>query len=90
MSKSFLELYESTKYIFEENHINKNEFIDILWKYDSGIAFDKKESIYKEYKKEIDKIVSGKISYKEALDLLGINNGSDAKEIVSFLKKNLK
>lgn len=93
MGKSFVELVESTKYYsLEESHVDKNKLVDLLWKYGGGLGFDSKESIYKDYKSDIDKIVSGKVSYQEALDMLGIakENEKDAKDIVSYLKKNLK
>lgn len=71
----------------------KEELIELLWKYDEGQGFDKKEDIYKQYKQEIDTIMLGKIKLDRALDLLGFKkdkvNDKLVKPIYDFLKSNL-
>lgn len=71
----------------------KEELIELLWKYDEGKGFDKKEDIYKQYKQEIDTIMLGKIKLDRALDLLGFKkdkvNDKLVKPIYDFLKSNL-
>jgi len=71
----------------------KEEFINLLWKYDEGHGFDKKEDIYKQYKNEIDTIMLGKIKLDRALELLGFEkekiNDKLVKPIYDFLKTNL-
>lgn len=71
----------------------KEELIELLWKYDEGHGFDKKEDIYKQYKYEIDTIMLGKIKLDRALELLGFEkekaNHKLVKPIYDFLKTNL-
>ena len=71
----------------------KEELIELLWKYDEGQGFDKKEDINKQYKQEIDTIMLGKIKLDRALDLLGFKkdkvNDKLVKPIYDFLKSNL-
>ena len=71
----------------------KEELIELLWKYDEGHGFDKKEDIYKQYKQEIDTIMLGKIKLDRALELLGFQkektNDKLVKPIYDFLKTNL-
>lgn len=71
----------------------KEELIELLWKYDEGHGFDKKEDIYKQYKQEIDTIMLGKIKLDRALELLGFpkekTNDKLVKPIYNFLKTNL-
>lgn len=71
----------------------KEELIELLWKYDEGHGFDKKEDIYKQYKYEIDTIMLGKIKLDRALELLGFQkektNDKLLKPIYNFLKTNL-
>lgn len=73
----------------------KEELINLLWKYDNGKGFDKKEDIYKQYKMEIDTIMLGKVKLERALELLGFNskeigkNDKNIKAIKDFLSDNL-
>jgi len=70
--------------------LDKTKLIELLWKYDNGKGVDKKEDIYKLYKSEIDDLLKGKMTYKEALELLGGNEkDKDAKELLKYLKDNL-
>lgn len=70
--------------------LDKTKLIDLLWKYDGGKGVDKKEDIYKLYKSEIDDLLKGKMTYKEALELLGGDEkDKDAKELLKYLKSNL-
>lgn len=89
--KSQLKMNESLSK--SEYKSKKEELIELLWKYDEGQGFDKKEDIYKQYKQEIDTIMLGKIKLDRALDLLGFKkdkvNDKLVKPIYDFLKSNL-
>lgn len=97
--KKFIE-YAKEQYNLNEAKLTKSEYkdkkqelIDLLWTYDKGEGFNKKEDIYKQYKMEIDTIMLGKVKIERALDLLGFSdkykNDKDAMKIVDFLKDNL-
>lgn len=86
---NFRELLNESKPVLDVNHL-----IDLIWEFFDGEGFDKKSDIYRDYKKEMDSVCSGKLSLDEALDLLGFSKVDDkdpsVKVIIDYIKTELK